>query len=482
MSVRCAESVTSNVTISPTTRMIDASQNPGIFPYLPLQSDSVQLVIHLNLSACEIRNISSSAFLHMRNLIVLDLSYNNLELLQSETFIKQTKLKTLVLVNNLNMLSIEPLAFKGLRSMKSLVLRDMVFDRIQIQSFATLVLETMEMSNVLVHQMESNAFEELRTGKLWMNTTEIISFSGDMFSGFGHVNLLVTNDFKYCCIRPYFLDEEKCLPHKDEFSSCADLMRNAVLRSLIWIIGLFALTGNGLSLFYRMVFDRERLKLGYGMFVSNLAISDFFMGVYLIIIASADMHYRGEYSLYDKIWRNSPLCQFAGILASLSSEGSVMFIGLITIDRVLVIKFPRGEYRITETPAKFLTGIAWVLSVVISIIPIIFTDYFQNQFYSKSGVCLALPLTKQRPPGWMYSVVLFIGFNFFTIILCIFGQWMIYYEIVSSKATLARSAIGRNNDLKVARNLLMVAATDFLCWFPIGILGNLSWYPATGTS
>ena len=66
------------------------------------------------------------------------------------------------------------------------------------------------------------------------------------------------------------------------------------------------------------------------------------------------MYFRGEYSLYDDVWRNSLLCNFAGILAPLSSEASILFIVLITIDRVIVVKYPFGEYRIKEKRAYIL--------------------------------------------------------------------------------------------------------------------------------
>ena len=89
----------------------------------------------------------------------------------------------------------------------------------------------------------------------------------------------------------------------------------------------------------------------------------------------------------------------------------------------------------------------------------------------RPGVCLALPLTRDKPPRWMDSVSVFIGFNFVAIILVIFGQWLIYHEIVASKKSVGKSVSNRGNDLKVARNLLLVASTAFLCWFPIGILG-----------
>jgi hypothetical protein len=65
-------------------------------------------------------------------------------------------------------------------------------------------------------------------------------------------------------------------------------MRNTTLQGLMWTIGLLALTGNVLSVVYRLIYDRKKLKLGYGIFVTNLAISDLLMGIYMLIIATAD--------------------------------------------------------------------------------------------------------------------------------------------------------------------------------------------------
>ena len=446
--------------------------NPRVFQHFSLNETHVQYLIHLNLSACEVCNLSSFALDTMRNLVVLDLSFNHLETIEPQTFVAQTRLLTLRLNGNVMIMTIESKAFIGLASMKIFELDHIEIEKLSQSSFASLRLETLSISKATINRIEGNAFQLLSVYNLYITETDIKSFSDDMFKGVEEVDLLVMDEFKFCCIRPYYLHEDNCLPQKDEFSSCSDLMRNDVLRSLIWIIGVFAIVGNGASVFYRLMFDRDRLKLGYGMFVTNLAVSDFLMGTYLIIIASADMHYRGEYSSNDETWRNSVLCQIAGLLASLSSEASVIFIGLITVDRILVIKFPFGDIRITETPAIVLTMISWIFSIIISIIPLLFTSYFKGQFYSKSGVCLALPLTRDRPPGWMYSVSLFIGFNFIAIVLVIFGQWLIYHEIVASKKSLGKSVSNRAKDLKVARNLLLVASTDFLCWFPIGLLGK----------
>ena len=64
------------------------------------------------------------------------------------------------------------------------------------------------------------------------------------------------------------------------------------------------------------------------------------MGVYLLIIASVDLYYRGTYIIHSVTWTTSALCQAAGVLATLSSEASVFMLTAITADRVTTLLFP----------------------------------------------------------------------------------------------------------------------------------------------
>jgi hypothetical protein len=109
---------------------------------------------------------------------------------------------------------------------------------------------------------------------------------------------------------------------------------------------------------------------------------------------------------------------------------------------------------------------------MVAIIPVVYVGYFKNEFYSKSGVCIALPLTRDRPAGWAYSLSVFVCLNFITFILVAVGQLSIFVEIRKSAGIATSTETARKRDLKVARNLLLVVGTDFLCWFPIGVLGN----------
>ena len=458
--------------VSFNTKLIDLSTNHKFFLFLNQSNTKLYYLSYLNMSSCDIKDISAAFFIHMHNLLSVDMTNNKIEKINTGMFIGQHRLQTLLLSGNTYIHIIETRAFVGLLSIQYLEMRHVHVGYMKKNVFDKVNMTTMDFSYNVINSIDNKAFAGLSVVNMYFNETNIRKFDKGMFSGVTISNSLVTSNHKFCCIRPSELPENSCYPLQDEFSSCSDLMRNDVLRSLLWIIGLFSLLGNAASLIYRFIFDRERLKLGYGIFVTNLAISDFLMGVYLITIASADVVFRGRYVFNDEIWRGSPWCQMAGVLSTVSSEASVLFICLITLDRLLVIKYPFGQVRFSTFSSIVASIIVWGVVFIIAIIPLVITTYFKNNFYSKSGVCLALPLTRDRPPGWIYSISIFIGFNFVTFLAIAFGQWLIYTTISAAKARVKSCSTGRANDLRVARNLLLVASTDFLCWFPIGILGR----------
>ena len=461
-----------SITLSQATIVLDLNSNAELFHGIHLGQRQLYFLRILNVSQCEITNISSSFFQDMWSLVIVDISYNHMTELQTHMFMHQSRLKELRMEGNLEIFSIESEAFVGLTSLNSLALSGLRIGIIRKNSFSLISFETLDLTSNNIEIIEDQAFEQLEVGNLLLNNSKINSFSEDMFKGLETVSLLYTDAFVFCCIKPSGLPEENCFPEKDEFSSCADLMRNEALRVMVWLIGIFALAGNILSLIYRLIYEREKMKLGFGIFVTNLAISDFLMGIYLIIIAGADASLRGVYIFNDQSWRSSIWCNLAGILAFVSSESSTFFAALITIDRFIVMKYPFGQVRLTQRKSNALSAAAWAISLFIAVLPLIFTGYFKGQFYSKSSVCLALPLTRDRPPGWLYSIFVFIVLNFVIFVLIAIGQWLIYREVQKSKKSVAGKQGKRKQDSAISRNLLLVITTNFLCWFPICVLGR----------
>jgi hypothetical protein len=71
---------------------------------------------------------------------------------------------------------------------------------------------------------------------------------------------------------------------------------------------------------------------------------------------------------------------------------------------------------------------------------------------------------------------IFVGLNFCTFILVAVGQIAIFKELRRA-SIMEKTQQSRTRDLKVARNIIFVATTDFLCWFPIGVMGKVSVIP-----
>lgn len=73
-----------------------------------------------------------------------------------------------------------------------------------------------------------------------------------------------------------------------------------------------AIAGNLLVLMGRYFASKTRGNEEHSMYLRHLAGSDLIMGIYLAIIASADINFRGEYILHEESWRHSSICAFCG--------------------------------------------------------------------------------------------------------------------------------------------------------------------------
>ena len=129
------------------------------------------------------------------------------------------------------------------------------------------------------------------------------------------------------------------------------------------------------------------------------------MGVYLLIIAGVDYYYKGIFIEHSDRWRESVLCQISGFLATFSSEASVMFLALLTIDRFINIIFPFSDLKFRKATTRRAIAVIWIIGFLMSVAPFLPIDYFDDKFYGRSGVCMALPITKEKPAGkFMHNI------------------------------------------------------------------------------
>ena len=333
-----------------------------------------------------------------------------------------------------------------------------------------------------------------------------------------------------CC----FIEEKsQCKPKNPKlpYLTCLRLLPYPSIRIFMWIFGLFALVGNLSVLLWRCK-THGRENIIQVLLIENLAASDLIMGVYMLIIASADAYYQQFFPSWSSDWRNGPLCKLAGTLSVLSSEASVFFITLISIDIFLAIKYPHGKWRLTRKSTLIVLMCLWSIALLLSVIPVSFSGLNQD-FYDVSEVCIGLPFVRAHVyssstfstevqidtnfriinfniiivfnssvypssqltnyifnytidiefeetytvveeglnPGLYFSIVLFLGINFLCfLVVAVTYTWIFIIVKQSNK----RVGISRTDqEIALAKRMGAIIVTDFICWAPIIVIGIL---------
>ena len=463
------------LTIPEAARLIDLHANPGFYHGVAWSAHEFRSLVHLNLSQCGIDILSNRIFQSMSNLRVLDLSGNAISSIPSFVFASQRHLVELRLLGNSHVLSIEERGFTGLSSaFKHLDLSDLQIGRIQPNAFSSLKLQVLDLSSSTIQSFEHHAFQDLDVKKLYLNGTDIILFSKDIFKGIANIGYQFSDAYKFCCIAPTYLPEENCFPQKKLFSSCSDVIGNDVMRPIMWLIALIGLLANGSSFIYNMRFDKSHFERGFPIFVTNLNSSDFIMGVSMLIIVSSDAAFRGSYIFTDDTWRSGFLCTCARVLSSLSCQSSMVFLGIIAFDRILVIKYPDGQNHLTRTSALLIVGVIWSLNTVSALAPFLPFNGPGKPVASPTSVCLSTIMSTYSSGPYFLSVVVFLTGFLMTSTLVVYGAVISQHEMTSLRRALSGKVVSRTDDLKISRNLLLLELLNMIVWFPVVVLGKIS--------
>ncbi|XP_050712594.1 G-protein coupled receptor GRL101-like [Eriocheir sinensis] len=359
-------------------------------------------------------------------------------------------------------------AFYGLSSLSMLDLSHQRLARLHRHAFLGLrSLLSLNASNNRLQRLSSGSLSGLSTLlSLDLRDNQLSVVEPRVFSSLSSLQQLWVDEFRFCCLARRV---PQCYPLPDQFSSCEDLMTNGVLRVCVWILASLALSGNFLVIVWRLLYETDNKV--HSFLITNLALGDLCMGLYLLIIAAVDVTYRGVYFIYDVQWRSSPLCQLAGFLSTFSSELSVFSLTVITVERLVVIVFPFQVPRLSMAWTRGIMGVVWACVTLLAALPLSDIPYFRN-FYGRSGVCLALHITHEKPSGWQYSVFVFLVLNLASFSVIALSYWRMYLAARTSRAAV-RSDLHRRESI-MARKMTLIVVTDAACWLPIILLGVVS--------
>ncbi|XP_056001675.1 G-protein coupled receptor GRL101-like [Ostrea edulis] len=375
--------------------------------------------------------------------------------------------------NQINVVETNP--FNDLPNLLYLKLNKNRIVNIHKDSFSKLYdLFHLDLSNNQVHYLTRDHFIRLTSLQYLNLQNNQLNVKEGMFDGLISVQYLLVDHFALCCAQPKAESKIQCLAPVNEISSCDHLIDTPFLGIVIWYIALVAVFGNLCGILFRYIMMKRKSMSSFALYSINLGVADFLMGVYLYILAGANLTFSGRYGFADEWWRHSPICTIAGVMATLSSETSALFVLLITIDRIHMIRSPFSKLKENGRIPKFLSGLVWTFALLLSVLPLLWGDYFHD-YYSGSGVCISLPLSVQRKPGWEYSMIIFVGANFLIFIGILIGQVVIFTNVVSAGKKLQGGHSTQNrNETSLAKILIAVAVTDLLCWIPLGTIGLLT--------
>ncbi|KAL8625090.1 hypothetical protein ACOMHN_030725 [Nucella lapillus] len=434
------------------------------------------MLVHLVLRRCHSKNIPH---LNFPNLRILDLSYSHVEYFD---------LGSLKVLNNLVDLSLaaNPVQFvfaerSGrsvfMPSLLNLDLSHILLEESDIHVLAMFPnLTHLNLSNTGLDSVSDQGLQFVsQLQVLDLRGCPLTYFPASLIRDLRFLYTVFSDNYKLCCptMLPEGFNTHHCHAPFDEISSCQDLLRSQFYRLVLALFASLALLGNLTSFGYRSLRERAGSQQSYGIFVHHLCVADFCMGVYLSLVGVADRMYQGSYVWRDVAWRESVLCRVAGFMSLLSSEVSVCIVCLITVDRLLVLHCPFTSLRFDQTTAHVTCFGVWVVGVVMAGVPL-FPATEHWKLYSHTAICVPLPLSRsKKTPGHVYSFSIMVVFNFVIFLLIAVGQSAIYWS-VRRNSLAVRHSTRPNKDLTIARRLVTVAMTDFLCWFPIGLLAIMA--------
>ncbi|XP_039257088.2 uncharacterized protein LOC120333784 isoform X2 [Styela clava] len=161
-------------------------------------------------------------------------------------------------------------------------------------------------------------------------------------------------------------------------SSPEEMIRLSFLRYFIWFMSCIAILGNiaviietCYSEFGPQSSAQSPMSRCNRILIINLAISDFLMGVTLLIIGIKSASMSGEYCLKDRQWRISASCNAIGVMTVLSSETSVFSLGALTMYRFYGIHRPFQSRNVKPKWAIAAVIITWSLSLFLAALPLI---------------------------------------------------------------------------------------------------------------
>jgi len=190
------------------------------------------------------------------------------------------------------------------------------------------------------------------------------------------------------------------------------------------------------------------------------------MGIFLLMLTSADLYSLGEYQNFAYIWQYKNGCKIAGFVSIFSTELAVSVLTIITVERYFIIVHPlKPDKHLNTKQIVVFMGLGWGFAVTVAVLP-----FFEVSSYHKVAICLPFEVQSTVSKAYVTFLLATNGLAFFFVLFC-YGRM---YCTVLGSAVSGTSA--NRVQSRVAKRMAMLVITNFACWFPIALVSLIAIY------
>lgn len=439
----------------------------------------------LNLAYNSIEYIDQYDLKYLKNINELILSHNQLKFIHENAFNSMPKLKKLNLQNNnikqlpQNKATYANLTYLNIESNVNLIqfpnsayFEKIVELKLHYSYHCCAFIEMNKKLENEINKLKEEIKEEQQLTSV--NKTDDDAYMTDYVDELIEAQVVNINAPK----EPHLI---KCTPLPDPLTPCENLLgKGLLLRISVCFIStmgiacnIFAIIFNvidGIYLYHSTMFFNVPVFL-----LTNLALSDLFMSIYLIIIAIKDISTRDHFDKVALIWQHSSNCNMAGFLSILSFMSSALILAFVTFERFYVIKNSiHFNKRIGFKTSIKVTLCIWFASIIVASMPLNGINS-----YSAYAICLPLDTTDLKAKTYISFLILLLFSCFMVICMC-YG--MLFLNTVSLERRASSSSCNSDEQIKIrnyedqrlARNIFLLIAANIIAWSPCIVICMVS--------
>ena len=273
--------------------------------------------------------------------------------------------------------------FSTFQSLIVFYLQNNSISNLEKNSFHSLLnLNLLDLSSNKITKLKRMVFSGLANIKeINLKFNKIVFVHGNIFKELPS-NTVHSNNVKVCCMSGPWTE---CKVKYDAHSNCNDLIPKQIMKYVCWLTGIFSVLLNSASFI---------LQIRQKQYV-YLATVDCMFGIHLLIIACADLYFKGSYVGYELVWKDSILCKISSFSVFVSMMISPIMLCVIMIARYCVVKWPLTSAFTNQIYMKRVMKL-WIIIAIFACIFLFSSLFGFHKNYTPTGLCLALFKSKEQ--------------------------------------------------------------------------------------